>query len=568
MRFFLFPCFVLISLTAFSQSVSWEKTYARPGFSERAKTIISTSFGYLIFCESRYGALSTSDLELIEIDSAGNPLRRSRFLNGSFARYPYSAERIPNEDYYLLTGALLSTNQIFISKIDEHGDTLWLTALDLYGGFGAGEFEILPDKSAIVCGTKVSASSSADIGMSRIDSSGNILWSKTLNLPKWQTGSDITYMQDGSIIATGATKFWKYGIIIVYADIDGNIINTESYQFEETVNPWTPTLSSLLPNKKMGMVILGGNTGSFENNYCEITTNQTTIHFDSMDRFCNEPIILEDSIYFFNTLYENTSHNDMVFELEKRHSPLDPPFWQMPYGFHTSVSGTNIDSIKFAETLFFTEESVILAGSREYNSLSWDIWTMKVDNIGRKWKPDPCEFYPPSPKIHWDYEYPYLRLRDSSFSGMIYHDSIYSRSWSSSQGDTSSLEEMSVYWDTASSNKINIILEIENFNQCYGTDSIIITKSVNGLRERPNENIEFSVFPNPAKEKLNYKIETAGTEFKTGDISIRSLNGSLINKTNITSNSGTIDLNSIEPGIYIITVNTGERIAWNKFIKR
>ena len=64
------------------------------------------------------------------------------------------------------------------------------------------------------------------------------------------------------------------------------------------------------------------------------------------------------------------------------------------------------------------------------------------------------------------------------------------------------------------------------------------------------------LFPNPAKDKIN--IDLNNSNIRSGEVSIHNMLGEVVLKSQLT-NSGsmtTIDLVELDPGVYLLTLDT------------
>jgi hypothetical protein len=95
---------------------------------------------------------------------------------------------------------------------------------------------------------------------------------------------------------------------------------------------------------------------------------------------------------------------------------------------------------------------------------------------------------------------------------------------------------------------------------------IIEAKKEISLSDKSTENVSFSLFPNPVKDKLTVKING---EIETGIVKIIDALGKTIFQQDIKKNQKEIfiDANSISDGYYILQIATSNYIVNQKFIK-
>lgn len=73
-----------------------------------------------------------------------------------------------------------------------------------------------------------------------------------------------------------------------------------------------------------------------------------------------------------------------------------------------------------------------------------------------------------------------------------------------------------------------------------------------GIKETQNQLINFSIYPNPAKELLNVKLETLNNEPTL--VKITNLLGQNLLTETATSNEFKLSLNNLNSGVYFVTI--------------
>ncbi len=112
------------------------------------------------------------------------------------------------------------------------------------------------------------------------------------------------------------------------------------------------------------------------------------------------------------------------------------------------------------------------------------------------------------------------------------------------------------YWDDAS---------FHDFNSAWGLDAAlaifpVVTFSTIGINEN---SIELSVYPNPANDVLNVKLnEVAQT------ISVISMDGKVVSTQVVNATSTTINVADLNPGVYVYEIVTANGTLRNTFVKK
>ena len=165
-----------------------------------------TSGNYL--WAKKFGGSSSDGSTPISVDSSGNI-----YLSGDFSG---TVDFDPTDGVLNLTAA--GTKDNFISKVDSSGNYLWTkrigssgaeatgarTAIDSSGNvFYTGDFTGTVDFDPGVDTSTLTSSGLNDIFISKIDSSGNFLWTKAMGSSGADRGQAIAVDKSGNVYATG-----------------------------------------------------------------------------------------------------------------------------------------------------------------------------------------------------------------------------------------------------------------------------------------------------------------------------------------------------------------------------
>jgi len=129
-------------------------------------------------------------------------------------------------------GGSFGDNDIFITKLDGSGNIVWS---NLYGGSGndqATSIEKTSDGNFIISGTTSSFSGSFDPFTIKINQSGTIEWSKYYRFWNEDYSNCVTQTSDGGYIITGYTNSFNLGGYDIYAiklDQSGSIMWARCY---------------------------------------------------------------------------------------------------------------------------------------------------------------------------------------------------------------------------------------------------------------------------------------------------------------------------------------------------
>jgi len=184
-------------------NVKWAKTYGGAGTDIGIGVINAPDGGFMIVGQTYSFGPGSGDVFIIKTDTGGNMVWAKAYGGASNEEAGYRIQSVSNGNY-LICGYALTSNFSFdqmVMKIDSKGNLIWSKI------YGAPSFDIaekvveLPDKSIYVCGiTYNSFISAPDVGiMSKLDSSGNLIWSKIYDKSYHSTLRNILYDSSNNV---------------------------------------------------------------------------------------------------------------------------------------------------------------------------------------------------------------------------------------------------------------------------------------------------------------------------------------------------------------------------------
>lgn len=188
------------------------------------KRYTSTLAGQDVFTTCENGFLSIGENSFIKTDSVGIPVSIKEYNDINNIR----GEKT-NSCGYILAGNTVSVgsggSDIYIIKVDSSGFPLWGKT---YGGFNDDyltSFLHTSDDNYIVFGYSQSFTPNNVTFLYKIDPSGNILWSKTIDANRLNIYS-AKELQNGSYACIGSSDS---GIVIMKLDEQGAILESKIY---------------------------------------------------------------------------------------------------------------------------------------------------------------------------------------------------------------------------------------------------------------------------------------------------------------------------------------------------
>lgn len=114
------------------------------------------------------------------------------------------------------------------------------------------------------------------------------------------------------------------------------------------------------------------------------------------------------------------------------------------------------------------------------------------------------------------------------------------------------------YWNITPNQQRRLI----KVDSC-GCDTIGCICNVNNIQDF-EKNQEINIYPNPASTYINYVLPP---DLNNAEIIINSLDGQIILKKRIETNTGLLNIANLSNGLYFITVKTSQNTKSVKFIK-
>jgi arginine repressor len=228
-----------------SGNVLWTKTIGGSSAAEVANSIIQSSDGGYVVAGYTESSLASVDIYVVKLDSSGNVLW-TKTIGGSDHDFAYSIIQ-SSDGGYVVAG---SYGDIYVVKLDSSGNVIWTKTIG--GSSSDGAYSIIQssDGGYVVAGyTESFGAAYGDIYVVKLDSSGNVIWTKTIGGSDTDTANSIIQSSDGGYVVAGATRTFKAGrgrdadIYVVKMDANGNVCfsqNITNYSVSSTI----PSFSS------------------------------------------------------------------------------------------------------------------------------------------------------------------------------------------------------------------------------------------------------------------------------------------------------------------------------------
>jgi Secretion system C-terminal sorting domain len=540
-----------------AQSLSWEFTI--PGNSGRISGVEEVN-------GNEFLAVGTSK-KLLKLNSNGDLIWQKSIIDTFPDGGALGIIKTIDENKYFIYGSAVNPGLIdFISLIDSVGNEYWIRLVSRGTIFSLFQnATLLKDGSLVTVGFVTNPFYQEDFIAQRWDTLGNLLWDKQYNIIGNQRATGICSKMDGSLIISGNTGIDNF---LLQIDIEGNVLGQHTFltkggnSRESHVNLGPGNLIYFSGNSRIGG---GGSISNYPGQLAKF--NGFSEEFNvSFDFFFMNLAINSDSLLLVEKLDILVPIQGVGLNNETLSNSA----------FYFSTPSKNIDDLKILGG------NTAIGGGFRFNGVDTDFWVFKLDSVGEPWVPNYCDFSQPQAGFSWDLQNTTLTLIDTSYSGVLYHDTVYSRSWEVSNFDTSSQAIFQTVWDTSFFSTIDVQLIVTNFYQCRDTLFSTLSIGPNGISSLIHDEISFNLYPNPLGDKLT--IESVSirripwqshaygngkeSQFLEGRIDLFDLNGREILHSQIRKEKEELDLSALSPGVYIARIEVNGVVERRKVIKQ
>lgn len=211
----------------------WTRAYGE-GWNDYGWGVCTTSDdGYLITGSTE--GLGNTDLYIIKLDSLGDSLW-TRIYGGTGIDVGKAVLEAPNGNY-MVVGHTFSFGPgdvaVWLLSLDNAGDTLWTR---LYGENGSDcgkDILATNDGGFLIAGeTNEGSGQDDDVYIIRTDSLGDTLWTRKYGGNNWDMGESVCQLADGSYVIGGATRSYgagNYDVWLIKIDSVGNMLWSKTF---------------------------------------------------------------------------------------------------------------------------------------------------------------------------------------------------------------------------------------------------------------------------------------------------------------------------------------------------
>jgi hypothetical protein len=257
-----------------SGNVMWTKTIGGSNYDVAYSIIQSSDGGYIVAGYTGSFGAGYADIYVVKLDSSGNVLW-TKTIGGS-SRDEASSIIQSSDGGYVVAGWTSSFGaggyDFYVVKLDSSGNVLWTKTIG--GSDNDFAYSIIQssDGGYVVAGrTESFGAGYVDIYVVKLDSSGNVLWTKTIGGSSWDEASSIIQSSDGGYVVAGWTSRYG-GIYVVKTDSNGNACfsqNITNYSVSSNVGSFSsPSTVAISQYPTVNIVSPTVSSGGSVNDVC------------------------------------------------------------------------------------------------------------------------------------------------------------------------------------------------------------------------------------------------------------------------------------------------------------
>jgi uncharacterized delta-60 repeat protein len=254
--------FLIIKLDS-SGNIQWSRAIGGTNYDD-ARSIQQTSDGGYIVAGYTYSfGAGSADVLIIKLDSSGN-IQWSRAIGGTYFDEARSIQQT-SDGGYIVAGRTTSFGagyyDALIIKLDSSGNIRWSRAIGGTNEDGAYSIQQTSDGGYIVAGvTNSFGAGNFDSLIIKLNSSGNIQWSRAIGGTYFDEAYSIQQTSDGGYIVAGVTESFGAGYsdaLIIKLNSSGNI------QWSRAIGGTYNDVANSIQQTSDGGYIVAGWTNSF-----------------------------------------------------------------------------------------------------------------------------------------------------------------------------------------------------------------------------------------------------------------------------------------------------------------
>ncbi len=218
--------------------VYWSKIFGGPDYDEAQSVIRSGDGGYIVLGSSMSYTTVTKSALAMKIDDSGNQVWTNTSDTYS-SNYFASGDQTHDGNYVAVGGTFNGTGGTgfdnYISKIDTAGNIIWSRSHGTVGSEFLYDVKATLTGSFLACGvSSTNTAGDADISVMKLNGAGDVVWNYNYGTAEYDIARSILQNPNGDIIVAGYSNIGTASsvinqMILLKLDSTGAIIWTQSY---------------------------------------------------------------------------------------------------------------------------------------------------------------------------------------------------------------------------------------------------------------------------------------------------------------------------------------------------
>jgi len=184
----------------------WTRTFANDLYESGWKLVQTMDSGF-VTASNGYNGITYGAPSITKLNALGDTSWVRTVSFGNQSNYVDGIMETSDTNYLMPVG--ISSQKICLVKLDKNGNLLWVKRYEVAGGSGAVAISETADGNYVIGGYAHNGVPNPGVYILKIDTAGDVLWSKSFSPPSGSTGTypnDMKLDADDNLVITGRTN--------------------------------------------------------------------------------------------------------------------------------------------------------------------------------------------------------------------------------------------------------------------------------------------------------------------------------------------------------------------------
>ncbi len=215
--------------------IQWSNTYGASGYEGGYFVQQTTDGGYIVIGQTPAFGGGGFDLYLLKLNSVGD-ISWTKTFGGSGLELGFAVQQT-TDGGYILSGQIDSYGagfgDVFLVKTDANGTATWKKAIGTDNEESGIAVKQTTDGGYIVAGNTQGGTGTQDMWLTKVNADGSLNWSKSYGGPQIDECYDVIQTTDGGYILCGKSfsfsAFGDYDVYVVKVNSNGDVAWSKTY---------------------------------------------------------------------------------------------------------------------------------------------------------------------------------------------------------------------------------------------------------------------------------------------------------------------------------------------------